>query len=442
MFRSFWPSLLIRFLLIGASATLLAYFWLLGTYPINFFIWAAVTIILSVHTAFFIQKTLDSIDQYITGLKNGDFSNIPLNYYKWGRLSELRKKLEETSDSYKALKLGTKKDSEIFKIATSLAPVGILMWKSNGKIILFNNALKGQLQLEGVLSMDRLEKLRPILAKKLLKIEAGYAGIIEYENGDIKNKFSARKSFIKAEEELYTMIVLQSVNKELENAETQAWEKLMKIMTHEIMNSITSVHSLSSTLTSLIEKDEKENSLRAIKSIERRSSGLLQFVKDYRTLSEIPSPDMEEIELSEFLHSFKKEVEHVNPKIDIEIEINRNPKALSDPDQLRLVLTNLYLNSSHALKNSPAPKIEIKVRHSDEGLVVIHFVDNGAGMNKSTLENSFVPFYTTRKEGSGIGLPLSRQLLRAMGGRLNLESKEGKGCTAKISLKNPVLTSQ
>jgi len=435
MFRSFWPALFFRIMLIAISAILMAYFWHLGSYPINLIIWTGITVLLVMHTTYFIYKILESIDQYLVGLRSRDFSNIPLKYYKWGKLAELRRAMEEIQETYKTYGSENSVESEILKSAISLAPVGILMWSSSGEIVIFNNAIKQLLNLEGVPSTERLEKLRPLLFKKLSKIEVGYSGLLEYESGDKKNKISARKSQIKASGKVYTLILLQLLNREIERAETQAWERLMKIMTHEIMNSITSVHSLSSTLKSLIEANDKESSLRAVNSIEKRSGGLLQFVKDYRTLTEIPSPQLEKIDLSEFLISFKKEIDHINPAITIDLDVKNSTFALADPEQLRLVLTNLYLNSNHALNNTSDPRIRISSKRESESTVLIQFTDNGMGMSKSTLDDAFVPFYTTRKDGSGIGLPLSRQLIRAMGGRLNLVSKEGEGCSAKIKLK-------
>ncbi len=425
-----------RVLLIAVSATLLAYFWQRGSFPINLSIWIGITFVLVIHTALYVYKILEGIDQFLKGLKNGDFSNIPLKYYKWGKLSTLRKSMEEIRDTYKNYGNENSSQIEILKSAISLAPVGIILWNSSGEIIIFNNTIKELLNLEGVLSIDRLKKLRPVLFNKLSKIEVGYAGLLEYESGNEKNKMSARKSQIRAGGDVYTLVLLQTLNKEIESAESQAWERLMKIMTHEIMNSITSVHSLSSTLKSLIEADDKESSLRAINSIEKRSGGLLQFVKDYRTLSEIPSPQLEKIDLSEFLVSFKKEVDPINPAIGIHLDVKKNTCVLADPEQLRLVLTNLYLNSNYALSNTSEPVIKISSQKESESTVFILFSDNGKGMSKSTLEDAFVPFYTTRKDGSGIGLPLSRQLIRSMDGRLLLESKEGCGCTATISLKN------
>jgi len=435
MFRRFWPPLLIRILLIGISATVLAYFWMRGSFPINLIIWTGITLALILNTGYFIFKILDGIEQHLIGLKNSDFSNLPLKYYRWGKLARLRKILEDIQDVYQNSSRDEKLENELFQTAVSLAPVGILMWDSEGKIIIFNDTLKDQINLDGVLSTDRLRKIRPVLFNKLDKLEIGYAGLIEYESGRKENKFSARKSIIKVGDSMLTMLVLQQVNTEMESAESAAWEKLMKIMTHEIMNSITSVHSLSSTLKTLIEQKDSENALKAIESIERRSSGLLQFVQDYRTLSEIPSPQLEEVRLSEFLENFIEEIKPINPQITFELDISRKITARCDIEQLRLVLTNLYLNSNFAMKEVKNPTLEIVVRQKTNGNIEIKFSDNGPGMNKSTLDNSFIPFFTTRKDGSGIGLPLSRQLMRAMGGRLVLTSEENEGTTAKITLK-------
>jgi len=436
MFKRFWLALLFRIFLIGASATILGYFLFKGSYPINIFIWSGVTIGLIFYTGFYVFRILDGIEQYLTGFKNKDFSNVPLRYYKWGKLGRLKNVLNEINATHSKYEHNQKLEREKYENAVSLAPVGILMWDSSGKVIIFNEALKSQLQLEGVLTTDRLKKLRPVLFNKLMKLEIGYAGLITYESAGKENKFSARKSGLKIDKNFFTIIVLQQVNTEIEHAESAAWDKLMKIMTHEIMNSITSVHSLSSTLVTLIEQDEKENAIRAIKSIEKRSSGLLQFVKDYRTLSEIPSPQLEGFNLSNFLRTFIEEIKPINPAIEIETKVSDKKTVVGDIELLRLVLTNLYLNSSHALKDTIKPKIELTVLETTANKTEIGFLDNGRGMDKSTLENAFIPFYTTRKEGSGIGLPLSRQLMRAMGGHLVLKSAENEGCQAKITLKN------
>ena len=436
MFRRFWLSLIIRLFLIGVSISLVSFFWIKGFYPINLIIWIGISVALIFHTGYYIFKIFDGIEQYLIGLKNSDFSNVPLKYYKWGKLGRLKRILEEIRNQYKASEKKGFLENEKYQTAVSLAPVGILMWDSVGNVVIFNDSLKNQLGLEGVISTSRLQKLRPVLFNKLDNLEIGYAGLIEYEARGKTHKFSARKSQIKIDQNILTMIVLQRVNTEIENAESAAWDKLMKIMTHEIMNSITSVHSLSSTLGTLIENDDKENAMRAVKSIEKRSAGLLQFVRDYRTLSEIPSPHLETFKLAPFLDSFLEEVKHIQPQIKIGLIVSDKLIATADLEQLRLILTNLYLNSCAALEGHPNPTIEISARQNAEGRTTISFTDNGKGMEKAILESAFIPFYTTRKEGSGIGLPLSRQLTRAMGGSLVLQSEEHKGCVALISLRN------
>lgn len=435
MFKKFWPSILFRVILLSISCLFTAFFWISNDYPINRYIWSVITILLTLHIGYFLYNLIESIELFILGLLNNDFSSIPFRKYKNRKFKKLKNTLDEVGKSMKRDSSENLGLIETYKTAIEIAPVGLLMWKDDGEIVFANNKFKDLLGIEGIQTITRLKSLRPLFTNKLNSIMPGYSGVFEYIKDGNSLKLSGRKTILNIGEADYNLIAIQTIGSELEVAEETAWSKLLKIMTHEIMNSVTSIHSLSSSMAGLIDTGNTEDINRAIQSIEKRSQGLMQFVTDYRTLSEIPAPNIERIDLEEILSEFTQDMSGTDGEIEFHTKVKANLLVLADPNQIQLVLTNLFLNALHAMKDKRSKTIWIETSAIGNNKISVEFRDNGAGMSEEIKENAFVPFYTTRDDGAGIGLPLSRQMIRAMGGSLHLDSSPGLGTSVFIVLK-------
>ncbi len=213
----------------------------------------------------------------------------------------------------------------------------------------------------------------------------------------------------------------------IERNEMEAWQKLIRVLTHEIMNSITPIISLSETLSER-EANEKNYPLmqQGMQTIHRRSKGLLGFVENYRKLTRLPAPDRCQESLNELLTDLKK----LFPEDYIHIEIPENDRLLQiDRTQIEQVLINLIKNAKEACAKLSDPSIEVSVRTSEPRQCVIAVKDNGAGILPDALDKIFVPFYTTKPSGSGIGLSLCKQIMNRHGGTLTVSSSTGEGST-------------
>ena len=222
----------------------------------------------------------------------------------------------------------------------------------------------------------------------------------------------------------------------------EAWQKLVRVLTHEIMNSIAPISSLSSTIELMInEYDTKSDDApcldkeavaeiqQALQTINKRSTGLMNFVETYRNLTKIPKPNFSLLNMKELVENvvtlMKKEIEEKEIKLEYCIE----PETIelqADEQMISQVLINLINNSIHALEGRKNPMITIKGYYNRRGRPTIQILDNGQGILKDVIDKIFIPFFTTKRSGSGIGLSLSRQILRLHGGTITAKSDPDK----------------
>jgi len=238
----------------------------------------------------------------------------------------------------------------------------------------------------------------------------------------------------------FKLISAQNIRRELEERELEAWQKLIRVLTHEIMNSVTPISSLSSSLYELlIIEEEQEKPLNdktkqrlqsGLKAIIDRSSGLMKFTEAYKTLSRIPPPDIKPFQSDELIHriGILSQTLTEEKNIDFKAEaLSEKWSFMGDIELLDMVFINLIKNSMEALENTEEPQIRITIRKYEEDKTLIEVKDNGAGMTEEIMGQIFIPFYTTKRKGSGIGLSLSNQIIRLHGGTIAVDSKPDKG---------------
>jgi signal transduction histidine kinase len=247
----------------------------------------------------------------------------------------------------------------------------------------------------------------------------------------------------------FRIVSLKDITKELEEQELDSWHKLFRVITHEIMNSIAPITSLSQTLTRFYRKNGSHKSpddinekiitdtLSGLKVIDDMSNGLMSFVKNYRQLSKIPSPKIEKIEIKSWLLNLKTLMVEMtkNFEIALKITVSENCRTIySDEKLLNQVVLNLIKNSIEALEESQSGEIKIQVQKTDENRTLLTIKDNGMGISDEDLDKIFVPFFTTKEHGNGIGLSLSKQIIRKLGGSLAIKSKQDVGTEVNLTL--------
>ena len=297
----------------------------------------------------------------------------------------------------------------------------------------------------------RLAKSVPWLVKELNKIANGGKILVDLEDEVERKQLSLEVIEIQLLNTPYLIITFQDIRSEIEQKEIEAWHNVIKILAHEMLNSFTPVSSLASTIKSLtenekgeilnlneLEKDDIEDINTAASTIKKRSEGLLVFVKDYRTISNVPVPQLTKINVKQLLTSIKSLMSPVTEAAQVDLKILPIPPNASinaDSKLIEQVLINLINNSIHALEGRKNPTIKISC-NIDSNKTIIVITDNGMGIEEKIMNQIFIPFYTTKKNGSGIGLSLSKNILKKHGGNLLVNSEAGLFTAFSLVFKN------
>jgi signal transduction histidine kinase len=321
--------------------------------------------------------------------------------------------------------------------------IGIIVFKRDGHVDVFNNAVKRLLQIATLRKIEHLKDVSDDLPDKLMQLKAGEKILQKLFINDELIQLSIHATEFRMRGEEYVLVSFQDIHPELEQKEIESWQKLIRVLTHEIMNSITPISSLASTVSNMLleykdsnpqiskaEKEGLEDIMHAISTIESRSKGLLNFVEIYRNLTRIPKPNFRYFSVNEL---FERNLELLQPKIsqyNIKVKVRIFPqdlKILADPDLIDQVVINLLLNAIDAIKEVPDPQITIVASTNLNNRTTIEFADNGNGIKQDILDKIFMPFFTSKKSGSGIGLSLSRQIMQMHKGSISVRSKPGEG---------------
>jgi signal transduction histidine kinase len=308
---------------------------------------------------------------------------------------------------------------------------------------MFNNAVKRLLSVNTLRDISEIERIKHGLPEILMKMRAGDSMIIKLFIGDELLQLLVRATEFRLRNEDYTLVSLQNIHAELEEKEIESWQKMIRVLTHEIMNSITPISSLAATVNEmmydeesqqsrakLLDKDDFDNIQHALKTIMSRSQGLLSFVELYRNLTRIPKPNFRYFAVDEL---FNRTIRLMLPKLEeagIKIMAQCQPAGLmltADPDLVDQVIINLILNAADALKNRQDARILLSAYPNKNGRVVVEIQDNGPGIKPDIMDKIFMPFFTSKKDGSGIGLSLSRQIMHLHKGTISVKSWPDEG---------------
>ena len=316
--------------------------------------------------------------------------------------------------------------------------VSILAYQRDGTVEMINPAAKKLFQVNNLRNINTLRPLSEKLANTLLSINPGENKLVKVQDEEDILQLAIFATEFKVKDKVILLSTIKNIQNVLEEQETAAWQKLIRVLTHEIMNSIAPISSLSSTVETMVrpytkgEKDMPDMDLGtieeiqgALQTINKRSTGLMNFVETYRSLARIPEPNFGEVKMQELIQNvhtlMKKEAE----KKDITLTATMEPDTIEvqiDEQLIEQVLINLIKNSMQAFGGSKKGRIQIKGFYNKRGRPTIQVIDNGQGILDDVIDKVFIPFFTTKRSGSGIGLSLSRQILRLHGGTITAKS--------------------
>lgn len=336
---------------------------------------------------------------------------------------EINRLLNRVAHILQEAKTETARQEKYYELILSFINTGIMVLDDKGYVVQKNNELLRILGLEVFTHVRQLDKVDPELTERLGNARAGDVFQARFSNERETVNLAVRVSDITIREKYLRIFALNDINNELGERELDAWTRLIRVLTHEIMNSVTPIASLSDTLLSLSGNTDEEIR-RGLQTISATGKGLLNFVESYRTFTRIPTPEPGLFYVKPFIERMIELSKHQHRCQRITFDLRVEPADLilyADENLIGQVVINLLKNAIEAIGDQPDGRIEIEACCNDAEEVLIEMANNGTPITPEVAEQIFIPFFSTKQGGSGIGLSLSRQIMRLSGGSIALK---------------------
>ncbi len=387
----------------------------------------------------FQKKAQDEVSQFVESIHYRDFSRHFDVRRAPNELKPLRKGFNEINTTFKLISRERETQYHYLQKILELVDTGILSYEyETGETGWINEAFKKIIGIPYIKTIYSLEKREEALYKEIIDIKPGESKVISITRNQQQYKILVTASVLRSDDKNYKLVAFQNVSEALDETESKAWQKLLSVMTHEIMNSVAPISSLADTLKNRLQAPEIANSPVSsqledlelgIDTIKRRSEGLLKFTESYRNLNKITKLDLKKIMVRDLFENLNSLMQPSLEKKHIELEIVLRDPTLSieaDINLLEQVMINLMVNAIEAVKDREDPRISLSAEVL-ANKTVVRVGDNGLGIPNELLDKIFIPFFSTRKTGSGIGLSLCKQIMLLHKGTIKVQSSEGHG---------------
>jgi nitrogen fixation/metabolism regulation signal transduction histidine kinase len=400
---------------------------------------ALIVILLMIDLFRLIDRSNREFTSLLEALKQQDFTTSSRRKYTEKSFRDLETGFKEILAQYREARMDQAAQYQYLQTVIEHINIALVCFNNAGEIFLFNQAAAVLFRKAKLESLEPLKSVHPTLHQLMVTLRAGQREVIRFNRDGELLQLSVHVTEFRIRNEKFKLVSLQNIRQELEEQELDSWQKLIRVLTHEIMNSVTPVSSLSSAINEMLtdEKgrrralgslsgDDLDDMYSSIETIEERSRGLLSFVSDYKNLTRLPQPQFEDISVEFLLNHmhrlFNKDMASDN--INYQVNVPSIPMSIcADSMMIQQVLINLIKNAMEAVKEKEEKTIMLSADSRNEK-VIIRVRDNGKGIADEDLEKVFIPFYTTKKKGSGIGLSLSKQIIRLHKGSIHFQSDD------------------
>ena len=383
----------------------------------------------------YVERTQRDLTRFLQAIRYEDFSQSFTGAGLGSAYNNLKDAFNEVLEAFRKTRAEKEENFQYLQTIVQHVGIGLICYTSDGRIELMNTAAQRLLRKPYMRNVRELETVSKAFSETLLKLRSGDKALVKVQDEDELLQIIVYATELRMRGESFILASVQNIQTELEEQEMEAWQKLIRVLTHEIMNSITPISSLASTVRGFLPDSAGASSLEpetlsdvhtALQTIQSRSEGLLHFVEAYRQLTHISRPDFQIFQVSELFARIVFLMQAECDKNDIALHTAIDPRTLEltvDPDLIEQVLINLMRNAVQALAGRSNARVDLSAQLDGRGRVIIRVQDNGPGILEDVQERIFIPFFTTKRDGSGIGLALSRQIMRVHRGTISVQSR-------------------
>ncbi len=375
----------------------------------------------------------NELNRFTEAVKYGDYTvNLSKNK-KTEEVSTLRERFNSINNSFKKISRDKETQHQYLQKILEMVNTGILCFETeNGHVIWMNETLKQMFNLPYLRTVHSFEKRDAILYKDMLALKPGESKMSTVNTETKSFTILLTATAFLTDNRKYSLLAFQNINEAVNETESKSWQKLLSVLTHEIMNSIAPISSLAETIAVRLKEMEKSNSTAAfddlelgIETIKRRSGGLLKFAEKYRNLNKVVAPDLRKLYARDLFENLYHLMQPTLSEKNIEFEIILKDPDLSfnaDVHLMEQMLINLVVNAIDAVKDANDPRIAVSAYMDNNGKAVLRVSDNGGGIAEDLRDKIFVPFFSTKKNGSGIGLTLCKQIMLLHHGNIEVRN--------------------
>lgn len=392
----------------------------------------------------FLEKSNREITHFLESIHYDDFTNTYPEKKTGSSRDGLYQEFNEILRKFREIRADKEAQHQYLRTIVQHIGIGIITFDNDGEVQIINNAAKKLLDIKLIKNIKQLSKEFPALTQSIIDLKTGGRDLVKISKHDDEVQLAVYAIELSLRGKAFKLISIQNIQSELEEKEMEAWQNLIRVLTHEIMNSVTPISSLAEMMetdlseflqngkdVNRIKDDTIEDFYLSVKTIHNRSESLIKFVSDFRNMTRIKHPTLAETTVEELITHvlllLKKDIE--SNSIKINSEISQGLTVNIDKEQIEQVMINVVKNAIQALAagEKEDKTLTISAKTSPSGGTFIVIADNGTGIEEEALKKIFIPFFTTKKNGSGIGLSLSKQIMRNHGGSISAKSELGKG---------------
>jgi two-component system nitrogen regulation sensor histidine kinase NtrY len=437
IYKRFYVWIVVQIILISLTPVLFWFVFSKEYMVVTTYSLLALWILQIVYLIWYINKTNRDLSRFFNAFQYQDSTLVFNEHKKDKAFQNLHQSFNHIINAFGKVKIEKEKDFVFFQNTVELVGVGLLAFDHKGNVRLCNKAFKDLFLVKEFQNISELECIEGEFPDFLFRVKTGTQNLRKYLVKSRILKLAIKAVDFRLEEDCIKLIAFQDIKNAIDKGEMDAMHKLIRVFTHEIMNSVSPISMLSGSLIDLYEKNGDQpckeilsdgaisNTLMGLKTIRKRSKGLMAFVDEYKNLTQLPKPHFELLSVEKlFSHIdtlFKEEFK--SEKIEFTYHLHDSQQELiADEKLISQVLINLIRNSIEALVNTESKSISISTGEGNPvNFIIVR--DNGKGIPNDVIDTVFTPFFTTKEKGSGIGLNLSRQIMSLHGGTISVRSK-------------------